>query len=321
MASELLDAASGKQNITVAIKEITGATKTATCRLTVLSHGWLTGQLVRIWGAVGMVEINDSGAFTRSPDDGLLYNQITKINDDTIDLDGVDATLFGSYVSGGYVTPGVSLFEDAIPPMDDGDTAIVDLLTSPDSHSITFNPDGTLSFDAGGSNARQYLNLDVYDISSQGLHGDTLYWFNNIPPSLISTALPEQFWTPDIVIVPITLSDFIEDFEGDSLNYVVTGLPSGVAETNGIIAGTTPITESSGIANVRAIDITNDFTDFSMTFSVLLEEEEEFTQQTELPIFRPQMRSIDAQTLADRFNQGTPEIADYTFPGGRKFYQ
>jgi len=36
---------------------------------------------------------------------------------------------------------------------------------------------------------------------------------------------------------------------------------------------------------------------------------------------RPSIRSIDAKSIADRFNQGQPDEADYTWPSGRKFYQ
>lgn len=36
---------------------------------------------------------------------------------------------------------------------------------------------------------------------------------------------------------------------------------------------------------------------------------------------RPSMRQIDARTLADRYNAGQPLKPDYTWPGGRKFYQ
>lgn len=43
--------------------------------------------------------------------------------------------------------------------------------------------------------------------------------------------------------------------------------------------------------------------------------------QPVLPVNRPNSRSIDARTLADSFNRGQPIEPDYTWPGGRKFYQ
>lgn len=42
--------------------------------------------------------------------------------------------------------------------------------------------------------------------------------------------------------------------------------------------------------------------------------------QPVLPIRRPQIRQIDAKTIADRFNEGAPKQEDYIFPN-RKFYQ
>jgi len=43
--------------------------------------------------------------------------------------------------------------------------------------------------------------------------------------------------------------------------------------------------------------------------------------QPVLPILRPGFRSIDAKSIADVYNRGTPDIADYTWPNERKFYQ
>lgn len=40
-----------------------------------------------------------------------------------------------------------------------------------------------------------------------------------------------------------------------------------------------------------------------------------------LGVQRPRMRSIDAKSIADRYNKGQPLKPDYTWPGGRKFYQ
>lgn len=40
-----------------------------------------------------------------------------------------------------------------------------------------------------------------------------------------------------------------------------------------------------------------------------------------LPITKPGFRTIDAKTLADVYNAGLPQMPDYTWPNGRKFYQ
>jgi hypothetical protein len=43
--------------------------------------------------------------------------------------------------------------------------------------------------------------------------------------------------------------------------------------------------------------------------------------QPVLPVLKPSFRSIDAKTLADHFNRGQPEMADYDWPNRRRFYQ
>lgn len=43
--------------------------------------------------------------------------------------------------------------------------------------------------------------------------------------------------------------------------------------------------------------------------------------QPVLPIHKVQTRSIDAKTIADRYNKGLPRQEDYLFGGARKFYQ
>ncbi len=40
-----------------------------------------------------------------------------------------------------------------------------------------------------------------------------------------------------------------------------------------------------------------------------------------LPIHAPRIRSMDAKTIADRYNMGVPKQEDYIFGSGRKFYQ
>ena len=47
----------------------------------------------------------------------------------------------------------------------------------------------------------------------------------------------------------------------------------------------------------------------------------EIPQLEGLPVRTGTTRSIDAKTIADRFNAGQPTQADYTWPGGRKFFQ
>jgi len=75
-------------------KNITAVTNGNPCQLTVVGHGRTTGDPVMIAGIVGMTQLNDK-IFT-----------LTVVDVDTITLDGVDATEFGVYTSGGTATFG-----------------------------------------------------------------------------------------------------------------------------------------------------------------------------------------------------------------------
>ena len=75
-------------------KAISGATTTNPCALTVAGHGLTTGAVIRIDSVVGMTQLN-----------GKLYT-ITVVDPDTITLDGVDATGFTAWASGGSVSFG-----------------------------------------------------------------------------------------------------------------------------------------------------------------------------------------------------------------------
>ena len=75
-------------------KAIGGATTTNPCALTVTGHGLTTGAVIRIDSVVGMTELN-----------AKLYT-ITVVDPDTITLDGVDATGFTAWASGGSISFG-----------------------------------------------------------------------------------------------------------------------------------------------------------------------------------------------------------------------
>lgn len=92
------------------------------------------------------------------------------------------------------------------------------------------------------------------------------------------------------------------DFDGGSLQdasapAIATGIKSGIGGDD----DETLTSTSSGLFLASAL-VFNQF------------------QQKALPIRRPRERSIDAKTLADRFNRGMPVQPSYTWPGGRKFY-
>lgn len=73
-------------------KVITGASQTNPCVLQVPGHGYKTGYQVYSNGVQGMVELNG------------LYYYITVIDSDSFSLDGIDATGFTAYTSGGFTS-------------------------------------------------------------------------------------------------------------------------------------------------------------------------------------------------------------------------
>lgn len=75
-------------------KSITGATQANPCVITIVAHGYSTGDMVMIAGVVGMTELNSK-----------LY-KITVIDADTFSLDGIDSTGYTAYTSGGTSTKG-----------------------------------------------------------------------------------------------------------------------------------------------------------------------------------------------------------------------
>lgn len=75
-------------------KTITAATATNPVALTVVGHGFVTGQVKRINSVVGMTQLNDR------------FFTVTVTGTDTITLDGVDGTAFTPYTSGGNAQTG-----------------------------------------------------------------------------------------------------------------------------------------------------------------------------------------------------------------------
>jgi hypothetical protein len=77
-----------------AAKTITGATQANPVALTVVAHGYTTGQVVMLTGVGGMTQLNDR-----------LYT-VTVVDANTITLNGVDGTAYTAYTSGGSATTG-----------------------------------------------------------------------------------------------------------------------------------------------------------------------------------------------------------------------
>ena len=73
-------------------KLIIGASETSPCVLEVPGHGYKDGTQIYVNGVVGMTELND-----------LTY-YVTVVDSNNISLNGIDATGFTPYVSGGYAS-------------------------------------------------------------------------------------------------------------------------------------------------------------------------------------------------------------------------
>lgn len=78
----------------VTSKNITGATRSNPCVITVNNHGYSTNRIIQINSILGMTQLNDK-----------LYT-ITVIDINTFSLNGVDSTLYTPYTSGGSVSVG-----------------------------------------------------------------------------------------------------------------------------------------------------------------------------------------------------------------------
>lgn len=75
-------------------KTISGATQANPCVVTATGHGYATGDMIQIDSVVGMTQLN-----------GRLYT-ITKVDDNSFSLDGINATGFTAYSSAGTATRG-----------------------------------------------------------------------------------------------------------------------------------------------------------------------------------------------------------------------
>ena len=77
-----------------ASKTITGATQANPCAITLVGHGYTTGDVVMITSVGGMTQLNDK-----------LY-AITVTSPDAFTLDGIDSSGYSAWTSGGSVTKG-----------------------------------------------------------------------------------------------------------------------------------------------------------------------------------------------------------------------
>ena len=77
------------------VKAITGATKANPCVVTIVGHGYTTGDEVKITDVIGMTELNNT-----------FYN-ITVLTADTFSLNDTDSSAYTVYTSAGICITGI----------------------------------------------------------------------------------------------------------------------------------------------------------------------------------------------------------------------
>jgi hypothetical protein len=83
-------------------KPITAITRSAPVMITAPNHGLVSGQFVAIVSVKGMREINSELDANREP---VLtaYRKVTVVDPDTITINEINSSDFGTYTSGGYL--------------------------------------------------------------------------------------------------------------------------------------------------------------------------------------------------------------------------
>lgn len=87
------------ENEKIVYKQITGITQAAPAILTVTGHGIPDGWNVAVTSVKGMTQINAANSPPKEKD----YIQATKLSDNSIELNSVNAASYSTYTSGGYV--------------------------------------------------------------------------------------------------------------------------------------------------------------------------------------------------------------------------
>lgn len=147
-------------------KAITAVAKTAPVRITALAHGLPNGWRAAVTSVVGMRQLNAKNTPPRSTD----FNKITVIGVDTIDINTIDAALFSTYTSGGYLvayTPvslaGYTARMQIRPTAEDTATPLVSLVSPTDI--VLDDTDKTITITISATATAAYTFLaGVYDL-------------------------------------------------------------------------------------------------------------------------------------------------------------
>ena len=139
---------------------------------------------------------------------------------------------------------GDSLQQGSVPPVQVGDTFIVDLTTRPSGYSITVNGDGTFQIAAGGDASRQSFGYSVLRAATNTTDGPATVWINEVGavwgPAAKIPNLPTGVALALNLAAPLLSPIYATSPEGDTLVFSVSSgsLPIGVTLSSaGILSG------------------------------------------------------------------------------------
>lgn len=278
--NEPLDNPTGFEYTTVAMKEISGISAANPAAVTCTSHGLTSGDLVRIWAVTGTV--------ASSVNNLEFVATVTNSNTFTIPI----STVGLSYTSGGFVSKGESILENASPAAADGDIMINSTTSSPGGYTVNIAADGVPEVLASGDTSRQTFQARFYDVSAQGWSDASLVtiYINNQEPDLAAdpSEVAVYAFPTNVAITPVDLSVFATDPELDPITVTaVDALPTGLSISSNNLQGTPTV---GGIYNVtmRWTDIAGAFAEGDVTIIVgnvtvpNVEGEEQFVGEAEL---------------------------------------
>lgn len=214
----------------VTLPTISAITKANPAQVTCTAHGRTTGDWVEVFQVGGMTQINSA------------FTTCTVVDVNNITLDNLDSTGFTTYISGGVLSWGQSIFNGASTAVATGDIAIVDSTTLPDGLPVTLTPSGAVIIQAGTVTRRQTFSANVQSVSLGALIGVTTDYFQNIPPlvsSAVSVALDIDLPANQTIAATNLVTGFATSPQGDPLTLSLTGLPAGLTLSSPNISGTT----------------------------------------------------------------------------------
>jgi hypothetical protein len=158
----------------------------------------------------------------------------------------------------------VSLFSGASPAVLNGDMAATSRLTSPDSFVFQLSSTGVPVVFAGGSVARQQVQLDVYDMTFRQWMGVVTDYVNDHAPVILDLNTYTIFYVTNIPIAEVNLGSYAFDAEGDPIT-VSTGstLPPGLVLGGNFLSGT-PTTPGTYPVTFVATDVIGLATNFPL---------------------------------------------------------